>query len=138
MNTDPRDRSEENGEPGALDRLLAEAAAAERSLRHPDPERFLANLRGKLAPAAARPRRTLAYAIAAVVPLALTLWLLFGAPTPGSRSSEEDLALIERLDLLEVLAELSEGEIETLDPEFIDLVRDLDILDEIPVEILGG
>ncbi len=133
---------------GQLDRWLTEAAAAERAETTVDADRFMARLRMRVAPMvpspfAERPGIVRVFAVAAMIPLCLALWLCFGLPNdggtvpPGGETSEE-LALIDDLDLLELLDDLPTGEIAEIDPDMIDLYLHLDVIEELPVELLGN
>lgn len=121
--------------PHPVDPLLDEAVAAEARHDSVDPERFLGRLRSRLVPVSPQARLRPVLALAAVVPLVLTLWLILRSDAPSTRSNEE-LALIENLDLLVLLEDLTPEEIEELDPELLDLYLDWEIVDELPVELL--
>ena len=76
-------------------------------------------------------------ALAAAIPVALTLWLIFGPGLGGSDpAGGSEMALIEDLDLLEVLSELAPEDLEDLDPEWLDLYQDWELLEDLPLEIL--
>jgi hypothetical protein len=119
-----------------LDALLDEAADAERSRPPVDAERFLARLRGRLIPIATRPLLAPALAAAAIIPLALCLWLLFADTGPDPAVRDAEFSLIEELDVLEILAELTPEEIDEIDPGLFDLYLNWEIIDELPVETL--
>jgi len=131
-----------------LDPRLEEAAAAERERAPTDAERFFARLDQRLAtsPGTGRALRLPAVSWAAIIPIALALWWLFGgsfapdrAPTsPGDGALAAESALIEELDVLELLADLVPAGEEELDPELIDLYVDFEIIEELPVETLGS
>lgn len=139
------ERTGEN--PTPLDRWLDEAAAAERAAPAVDTERFMERLRLRIAPLTPnpfreRPAMARAFAVAAMIPLVLALWLCFGLdenPRPLEESiSAEELALIDDLDLLEILDDLPSDEIVEIDPDLFDLYLRLEVLEELPVEVLGN
>ena len=140
----PSDWNESRSEGTPVERWLDEAVEAERNAPPVDADRFIARLRARLlvhgaGPLAPRSPLGRALAVAAMIPIALGLWLLIGgpgtAPNPSDRSVEE-VALIEELDLLLILDELSPAEIEAFDPELIDLYQNLEVLEDLPVELL--
>ncbi len=119
--------------------LLDEAATAERARPPVDSERFLARLRSRIIPFAPRRQLSPALAIAALVPIILVLWLVFGGfgpPRNGLRGDESEL--IAELDVLELLAKLTPEEIEKIDPALFELYLNWELIDELPVEILGN
>ncbi|HIA28077.1 MAG TPA: hypothetical protein EYN79_08200 [Planctomycetes bacterium] len=126
--------SDMNSKDQNLDRLLKEASAAEVPVTV-DATRFLARLRSR----PTSPRwvsalpRPLWLSAAALVPLALLLW----AMAPWSTSVSLDAAILDELDLLELLSTLEPAEIATLDPDLIDFYADLEIVEELPVDLLG-
>jgi hypothetical protein len=133
-------RSDDANDSG-LDRLLTEAAIAERRATPVDADRFLTRLRVRLTPFSHRPGLGRALAVAAMLPIALGLGLMFGAPGSGPNTTPElrgeELALIEELDVLLILDELSPDEVAEIDPDLLDLYLNLEIIEELPVEILG-
>ena len=123
-----------------LDRWLEDAAAAE-STEGVDHDRFLHRLRTRIEGdrILAMPRTPLSLgriAAAILLPLGLAagLFLFSGpeAPLPA-----EEVALIEDLDLLVLLDELSPEELSDLDPELFDLYQHLEMIEELPVDVLG-
>jgi len=125
-----------------MDQLIDEAVAAEQSQSTVDSELFLVRLRRQIASLVvpARPRLVQSFALAAMVPLALVLWLLFQPASPGVNSDDLriDVALIDDLDLLELLNDLSPQLLEQIDPELFDLYLDLELIEDLPVEVLGN
>lgn len=116
-----------------LDRLLREAADSENE-SHVDADRFLQRLRPHIQRVrrATDSSRPLWWSVAAIVPLALLLWAL----APWSVGSSVDAAILEEFDILEILAALDPTEIATLEPELIELYADLEIVEELPVDLL--
>lgn len=142
----PAGASRRDGE-SVLDRLLDEASRAERDLPAADADRFLARLSPRLESAPrARIRLAPALSLAAMVPIALAVWWFIAGSDPaadpgtfgGDPAPAAETALLEELELLELLAELAPASGESLDPDLIDLYFDFEIIDELPVETLGS
>ncbi len=138
----PQSGRRDKDQQSSVDRWIDEAVAAEQSQPTVDSDLFLARLRRQIAPLVvpARPRLVRSFALAAMVPLALVLWLLFQPVSPEGNTDDlrVDVALIDDLDLLELLNDLSPQVLEQIDPELFDLYLDLELIEELPVEVLGN
>lgn len=122
----PNDLASQREREQALDRLLDEATVAERGGTAPDPARFLAELRARIeASGARRPAasRRVRWSWAALLPLALVLYLVFG-PTPQEPVSVAEAEVMEILALLTEGGDLDPALVEELGPETLELVED--------------
>ena len=142
-----------------LDQLLAESAAAEE--KHPpvDVDRLVNRLRARVFPEHGNGRgldgrRSRAQwlrvaATAAAIPLAIGIWIFCTEPSPGDPSRDGfgtdgvevalvDVPVLEELDLLLLLENISPEELSELDPDLIDLYQHVDVIDDLPVEVLGS
>ena len=123
-----------------LDRWLDDAAAAE-SREPVDADRFLHRLRTRIEGdrILSMPRTPLSIsriAAAILLPLGLAAGLFFFSDSDAPLPAEE-VALIEDLDLLVLLDELSPEELSEIDPELFDLYEHLEMIEELPVDVLG-
>lgn len=144
-----------------LDRALDAAARKEREPKTPNADEFLSRLRERIergdmgqgdgvateAPPAPvsiwRPNPWLLRA--ALMPLALGAWLVWSAlsgpdpdPDPGETQelAVQDLAVVEELDLLFGLEDVSPEQLGELDPELVELVESLELLGDVSPELL--
>lgn len=149
MNEDPRSTGPEHLPPreglglDRVTRVLAEDAAAERNHPPVDADRFVRRLRARLLPEAppsrlgSVPWLRLA-ATAAAIPVALAAWLLLSQPASEPGDGSVEIALLEDLDLLLLLEELTPEEILELDPDLIGLYQHVEVIEELPLQVLGG
>ncbi len=121
----------------SLDALLDEASQMERQRRLPEPESFLAAPRRRigdygLARASWRSQWRWRSLAAAIPLLVAVTWVLL----PGTGDAPNDLEVIEELDLLHSLGELSPEDLEQIDVETLEILENLDLLKSMPLELL--
>ena len=127
--------------PNRIDEMIDEFHREHRdeSRANLDSAAFLSRLRQRIGSAPARgaagPRRPLAgWSIAAVIPLALALFLVFG---PEGKPPAESLGLISDLEVLEILDGFPEEDLDELDADsLVQLLEDLEFLQSIDTELL--
>ena len=126
-----------------LDRLLDEAIQAEREAPPPDPDLFLAGVRDRIASSGLPPHLGSSrwFQIAAAVLFAIILGFVAVPsasrdPADPAGSGDVDVAVIEQLDLLRELEGLDPEELQGMDPELVEILSNLELLRNVPLEIL--